>query len=76
MARVRKASCNLHVLNNENEAHSWNSLIVAAQLELRRIENRETQLREAIEIFKRREQEGAPCIGSQKILEIQPATQN
>jgi hypothetical protein len=75
MSRVKSQVKSLHVFNNENKGYSWNSLILSAQLELRRIEDRAMQLREAIEIFRRREQEGAPCVGS-GLSELNSATQN
>jgi len=64
MKRAIMSRIMLHDVNTEKNEHSWNEMILIAQLELRRAEDRAIQLREAIELFKRREQEGAPCIGS------------
>lgn len=75
MAGVNKSSTILHKINTENKAVSWNELIISAQLEIRRIEDRAVQLREAIEIFKRRERDGEPCIGSHESVQL-TATQN
>lgn len=52
MCRRRKSTDILHDLNTDNKGHSWNFLILSAQLELRRIEDRAVQLREAIEVFR------------------------
>ena len=63
MKRVKKSISFLHTLNIDYKGDSWNGLIVAAQTEIRRIEDRAVQLREAIDIFKKRENAGDPPPG-------------
>jgi hypothetical protein len=79
MHRVKKSSIKLHYFNTENKSHSWNETILAAQLELRRVENRAMQLRGLIETYRSREQSRDPFIGSGEInftgnIEISVAT--
>ena len=81
MARVKTARSILHNINTDNKGDSWNSLILKAQLELKRLDERAISLREAIEIFKRREEAGDPCIGAILPVPLRdcataPATQN
>jgi hypothetical protein len=54
----------LHNIIAESKALNWKELIVAAQSELQRIKQCAIQLRGAIQLFKKRDKAGDPCIKS------------
>ena len=66
MSRVNKSRTILHNFNLDNKGLGWGGLIFAAQSELQRIEQRATQLKEAIKFFVEREKAGDQCPGTEK----------
>jgi hypothetical protein len=64
MPRVRSQVKSLHKNKTDNKALSWNDLTNAAEMELTRLEDRKAKLTQAINVFKKRIEEGSPCIGA------------
>jgi adenine-specific DNA methylase len=65
MPRVRSRVKSLHKNNTDNKALSWQDLTNSAEMELNRLEDRRAKLTQAIVVFKKRLEEGAPCIGAE-----------
>jgi hypothetical protein len=64
MRRVKLSSKILHTINIDNKGLGWDGLILAAEGELRQIEKRANQLREALEMFRKRKDSGEPFVGT------------
>jgi len=64
MSHVRSKVKSLHKISYDNKPLSWQDLTNAAQMELVRLEDRKAKLTQAISVFKKQIEEGAPCIGA------------
>jgi hypothetical protein len=62
MARVTPSRHILHTFNIDSKGLGWGGLILAAESEIERIEQRAVQLREAIVLFTKKEQAGEPFV--------------
>lgn len=67
MPRVRSKVKYLHKDITDKKALSWHDLTNAAEMELTRLEDRKAKLTQAIGVFKKRIEEGAPCIGAAEL---------
>jgi hypothetical protein len=62
MARVNQSTNILHSFNPDPKGLGWAALIIAAEAEIERIEQRAAQLREVVVLFRKKEQAGDPVV--------------
>jgi hypothetical protein len=65
MPRVISQDKSLHKIKDDNNPLSWNDLTNATEMELARLEDRKVKLTRALRVFRKRLEDGAPCIGAE-----------